>query len=282
MKKSLIGLDIGGSKIDAIFWRDGRILRAETIKTPRSRRAFLESLVRLIKGLMGGEGVKGIGVAVAGGIDYKSGTILNSPNLKFLNGVRLGRILQKKLKVPVKMDNDTNCFLLGEVKLGQAKRKKHVVALTLGTGVGGAVLVDGKLLRGRHGAAGELGHMIIEKNLSVEDLVSSHGIKRFGFEDSLVLQKKAFAGDKKATVIYMKIGEYLGMALANLINTFDPEIIILGGGISKAGPLLLPAARRELKKLKKHILLPEKYFPPIKVSRLKHAGALGAVALFGK
>lgn len=296
MTKSYIGIDIGGTKMEGILWKNGKILQSKTQATPKNRQKFLAAVFGLIRGVMGVGGVKGIGLAVAGAQDQKRGIILNSPNLKFLNNLALRTISHYRIRLPVLMDNDTNCFLRAEARFGLARGIKNVVALTLGTGVGGAVLVHGRLLQGRHGAAGELGHMVIayphsfspfsprergrlRGGLTLEDLVSSHGFLRLGVRDPLDCQNKAFAGDKKAIAVYNQIGRYLGVGLASLVNIFDPELIVLGGGISRARSLLTKPA---IKEMRRHTLLPAAKLPPVRISKLKHAGALGAVALFLK
>lgn len=290
----IIGFDVGGSKIEGVLWRAGRVASKEKAKTPRNTRALVALLVKLTHKLRGKEKLTGVGLAAAGAMDFKAQKILQSPNLRYLNDVRLGKLLEKRIRVPVRMDNDANCFLRAEARFGHARGKKNVVALTLGTGVGGAVLVDGRLLQGKHGAAGELGHMVIayphsfspfsprergrlRGGLTLEDLVSSHGFLRLGVKDPLDCQNKAFAGDKKATKVYEQVGKYLGSALASLVNIFDPELIILGGGISRARWLLTRSAEKEMRK---HTMLPTRLLPLIRISKLKHAGALGAVTLF--
>jgi glucokinase len=279
--KAFIGLDIGGTKIEGIFWAGGKVVRFQKIKTPQTKKSFLSAVFHLIDEVASGQNFAGIGVACAGAIDFGKGTILNSPNLAFLNGLNLEKLIHKRFSRPARLDNDTNCFLLSEARFGQARGKRHVVALTLGTGVGGAVLADGILLRGSHGSAGELGHLWLaaEKGrfLSLEDLVSKHGFRRFGVSKAREFQDLAEAGNKKALSVFHKIGEYLGVGLASLVNVFDPEMIILGGSIAKSKKLLTaPAAEM----MKKYSLIPPAKLPPIKISKLEHAGALGAVSLF--
>lgn len=278
---AIAGLDIGGTKIEGILRQRGRVLRAAKIRTPHTRKAFLESLGKLIKSLAGESQITGIGIAIAGAIDLRNGIVKRSPHLKFINDFPICGYLHKKFKIPVAIDNDTKCFLLAEREFGTARGKKNVVALTLGTGVGGAVLVNGQMLRGSHVTAVELGHIFIceskEKFLSLEDLVSSHGFKRLGIANPLACQKQAMRGDKDAIQIYQQVGEYLGVGLANLVNIFDPELIILGGGISKAWRLFLP---QTIAVMKEYSLQSLPKIPPVKVSKLPHAGALGAAALF--
>lgn len=275
----LVGLDIGGTKIEAILWVRGRVARSKIISTPKNRKAFLVAISRLVREIGGREGVRAIGIGIAGAIDLKRGVVVASPNLKFLNKFSLTGYLRKQFRKRVAIDNDTKCFLRGESRFGLARGKKNVVALTLGTGVGGAVLVDGQMLRGQNVTAVELGHVIMggdwKKFLTVEDLVSSHGFSRFRVVDARNLQDRALHGDKRAQEIFGRIGDYLGAALASFVNIFDPELIILGGGIAKGATFFLP---RALKVMKKYSFVSISKLPPVKISKLKHAGALGAIA----
>lgn len=276
----IIGLDVGGTKIEGIFWDGKKIISGQKIKTPRNKKGFLAALDRLIKGLMGVKGARGIGVAMAGAIDISRGRIIRSPNIQFMNGFALGDYLRKKFRKPIKVHNDTKAFLIAEEKFGFARGKKNVIALTLGTGVGGAALADGHILKGSHVTAVELGHIVIAENgdfLTLEELTSSHAFRKLKPSDPLYWQKEAERGNKRAEKIYETIGMYLGVGLANLVNIFDPELIILGGGIARASHLFLPAA---LRTMRKHTIKSIPNLPPVKVSKLKHAGALGAAVLF--
>lgn len=244
---SVVGLDIGGTKMEAIFWRGGKIIRAQEIKTPKRSTDFFKSLAKLIETVAAGEKYDGVGIGLAGAMNHKTTRIYQSPNLPFLNGVKVGKLLRRYVKKPIRIDNDARCFLLGEYLYGQARGRKNIVGLILGTGVGGAIIIEGQLLRGGHGTAGELGFA------TLEDLV------------------------KPERRNYQKVGKFLGIALANIINALDPEMIILGGGITNADRLLLAPAKAELIK---HTFLPARDLPDIRISKLKHAGALGAVSLF--
>lgn len=280
-QSALVGLDIGGSKIEGVLWKNGRVIAHRIVKTPRNKNSFFRAIGVLVSGFTETMPVQGIGVAIAGAIDYQKGRIFKSPNLSYLDGQNFKKTLSRQFKIPIRMDNDTNCFLRGEGQFGQARGKRNVVALTLGTGVGGAVLVSGQMLQGRHGAAGELGHMIVSAKrgrfLNLEDLVSSHGFRRLGVRDPLVLQKQALAGKPEARAVYKQVGKYLGIGLANLANIFDPELILLGGGIAKARALLLRSA---LEEMRKHAMLPAAKLPPVRVTKLEFPGALGALSLF--
>ena len=280
MRKTFIGLDIGGSKIEAIAWKSGRVLAVHKIKTPKNRKAFLAAVFKLIEKVSAREKIQGIGIACAGAIDYKRGAITGSPNLKFLIGVKLAEFIRRQYRVRVALENDANCFLRGEHAFGVARGKKNVVAFTLGTGVGGAIMIENKLLHGTHVSAGELGHMTIAYLSSsagtLEDLASSHFFGKFKMGGALDIQHAAGAGHKKARAIYQKMGRYLGVAMANVVNIFDPEMIVLGGGISRGYKLFLPSALAEMKT---HTLSSLRFLPPVRVSKLNHANALGAITL---
>ncbi|MDP3993719.1 MAG: ROK family protein [Candidatus Doudnabacteria bacterium] len=279
MRKAYIGLDIGGTKIEAVLARANRVLRSEEVRTPRNKQAFAKGLFRLVEKVSHGEKFHGIGLSCAGWIDRKEGIILSSPNIKFLHGMELVKIIREKFRVHAALENDANCFLRGEHAFGAARGKKNVVAFTLGTGVGGAIMIENKLLHGTRASAGELGHMTIAYPASVgtvESLASSHFFEKFKLGGALDIQRAAEAGNKKAKAIYAAMGRYLGVAMANVVNIFDPELIILGGGISRGYKLFLPSALAEMKK---HTLSSLRFLPPVRVSKLKHAGALGATTL---
>lgn len=277
---AIAAVDIGGTKIEGILWSRGKVLDAQKIKTPNNRKQFLKTVPQIIYDVKGARRIQGIGVSCAGAIEDRTGKIINSPNMRFLNGLRLANVLAKIFRARVRIENDTNCFLRGEARFGSARGRKNVVALTLGTGVGGAVLIDGRMLKGSRVSAAELGHMIVRENLSVEDLCSSHFFQKFKLGGALDVQHQAEAGNKKAIMIYRELGRNLGIALANLTNIFDPELIILGGGISQGAHLFLKDA---LSEMKQHALVSLKVMlPPVKIGKLKYAGALGAVSLFLK
>lgn len=280
-KTNIFGIDIGGTKIEAILWRQGKAARAVTIATPKNRPQFLRAIQALVSRISTGVSFTGVGVGVAGALDYHTGKIYSSPNIRFLNNYNLKDALARTLRKKVLIDNDTKCFLRAEMAFGVGRGKKNVVALTLGTGLGGAVLAEGRIIRGQHHGVAQLSRMILSaqngKPLDFEDLVSSHGFARLGISDPLECQNRAFAGDQKAIKVYDEIGKYLGIGFANITSIFDPELIVIGGGIARAGKLLLEPAR---KAMAKRATLPEGEWPAIRISQLEHPVALGAVSMF--
>ncbi len=289
-----IGFDIGGTKIDAGLVRGNKILRRKTLPTPKNKKDFLAAVFDAIRELASRKSeIKGIGVAMAGVID--AGKIIKSPNLPKLNGLNLKKAIEDGFKIPVRVGNDAKCFLRAEARFGAARNKKNSVGLILGTGVGGSIMIGGKIYCGRDGSAGEIGHTIIKINpkseirnpkqllnnlYSFEDFVSKKGFAAFGIKDAKKLEDSAKKGDKKALKIHKIIGVYLGVGLANIVNIFNPEIIVLGGGLARAGELLTGPARRVVKKL---ALSPKAKNTPVVVSELgDKAGILGAALLFDK
>ncbi|MBU3942739.1 ROK family protein [Patescibacteria group bacterium] len=192
-KKLIIGVDIGGSKINIIVW-DGQ----KVVDSWRTNEVSLKNLKRGISYF----NISKVGIGVAGVLDYKTGCILDSPNLKLFEGLCLKKFLNKK----VRFDNDVNCFLRAEAKLGSAKGSKNVLAVAMGTGIGGAIIINKKTIYlGSHGSAGEFGFMTIKDGKTWEKLYQETKDK-----------------DKEQKQIH-------ALGFANLINIFDPEIIVLGG-----------------------------------------------------
>lgn len=238
-KKDLIlGVDIGGSKINMILW-DGK----KIIENWHTKEVSLENLKKGISHF----NISKIGIGMAGTLDYKTGRILRSPNIKNFEGICLKKFLNKN----VRFDNDVNCFLRAEAKLGAVKNYKNSLAVAMGTGIGGAIIINKEpIYLGAHGGAGEFGFMIIENKKTWEQL----------YQETKNNRKKEI--------------EMHTLAFANLINLFDPEIIVLGGGGAK-----MPN-RKSMQKL---ILSPLAKKTKIVFGKLgPNATALGAALLWQK
>ena len=285
-RKNFIGIDIGGTTIIFVLMRNKKAIRVVRTDTPKSKKGLIKVLTENINDLKGSSKIDGVGIGVAGTLDKKREKILNSPNLKYLNNFPLAKVLARKLKLKVAMENDVNCFTIGEALLGAGKNKKIVFGLTLGSGIGGGLVIDSEIYQGAFGAAGEIGHTIIKfdglkcrcGNLGCFE---EYGGKRF-FKRKKVspgkLEKTADQGKKRVREIFKEYGEYLGIGLANIVNLLDPEIIVIGGGIAKAERHFLKTAKKEAEK---RILSPlsKKNFQvkPAKLGEI--AGAVGAALL---
>ncbi len=217
-----IGVDLGGSKVEVILFDDRKIKKRSIIKTMAhtTQARILKNILDCIEKVFVVD-VKRIGVGIPGIAD-SSGKILDMPNVKKLVGVNVKKIIQKRFKIPVVIENDANCFALAEYKYGAGKHYRNVVAIIFGTGIGAGLVLDGKLYRGSNGGAGEIGYnlMFTDKNKleQFEHLCSAGAIvKKRGKLSNSYLNKEFY--------------RYLAINLANIINTLDPDIIVIGGGL---------------------------------------------------
>jgi glucokinase len=264
MTKCIIGVDIGGSKINAVLFKNGKVFKSGKIATPKKSRAyFLNKLEKTIREVAPQSGkLLGIGCGIAGTLDSKKGTVLKSPNLKFLDGFDVKSWLEKKFKTAVKIDNDARCFLRGEYLFGAGRGYKNIIGITLGTGIGGAIIIGGKMVYGTNDSAGELGHMVIDRGKDLETLTVKQA-RRLNFSKTAV---KEFEKN-------IKIG------FSNVVNILDPEIIIIGGGAVKTSKMFLP----KIKLTSSKFIISPKAQKNVKIliSKLgEDAGAMGAAALF--
>lgn len=286
MRKNFVGIDIGGTNIIFVLIKNKKVIRVVRIDTPKSKRELIKVLIENINSLKNSLKIEGIGIGVAGALDRKRERILNSPNLKYLNNFPLAKILEKDLGQRVKMENDANCFTLGEAILGAGKNKKVVFGITLGSGVGGGLVINSEIYQGAFGAANEIGHTVIKfdglkcgcGNLGCFEVYCSK--KFFGRKkiSSKKLEEKATKGEKRAKEIFKEYGKYLGIGIANIVNLLDPDVVIIGGGISKAQRHFLKSAKKEAQK---RILSPlSKKNLQIKPAKLQdRGGAVGAALL---
>jgi len=275
-----IGIDIGVSKILGIVFSKQKILKEEKTETPKNKKEFLEVLFNLIRKLKETQKIKGIGVSICGVVF--SDQIIRVPNLEYLEGLPLKIFLRRQFKTEIKLDNDLNCFLRCEKELGIFKYKKNALLIGLGSGLGGAILINKEIYQGSFASSGEFGHLIFnlnEKNfIEVEELLSQKWFLKNNFGTPQEVFEKAKNGDKKAKEIFKTYGKNLGILIANLINAFDPEIVGLCGGISNAWEFFSKEAEETAKKL---IISPvSRRKLKISVARFKEKGAsIGAALL---
>ncbi len=278
-KKRIIGLDIGGSKMLGVLFDGEKPLKKIKKETPQKRKEFLDVLKKVIKELASGTQVGGVSVGIAGMLD-KSGKMLRSPNMGFLDGFNLKRELEKEFSSPILIENDVNCFTYAEGSCGVAKGAKSVVGITLGTGIGGGIVLNGNVYKGAAGSAGEIGHMIINNETSFEELASAKGVARLCDEDIFELEKEARKGKGEAIRVFQEVGKHLGIGLANIINILNPEVIVIGGGLSNLGDLILKSAKENCLKF---IANPAARETKIVLSKLGEiAIPLGAILFFKK
>jgi len=275
MDGELIGVDIGGTKVSVAAMRGGELSDAQTTPTEKaSSEALIDQVVEAVKQV--GPNAAAVGVGVPSVIDFATGRAKSSVNIP-LRDVPLRELLRERLGLPVYVDNDATCAALAEAHEGDRLVTHDLVMLTLGTGVGGGLVLGGRIYRGATGAAAELGHTLI--GVSLADGVPQAGsfpqegsLERLGAGralDALAARaasehpdsalgrlaasgrevkgkdavEAAMEGDEPAQRAVRLLGERVGIGVANAINTFDPEVVALGGGVSAAGDLILEPAR---------------------------------------
>ena len=270
-KNKIIAIDMGGTNLRIAIIQNNKILKYYKEKTPKTSMGIKTRIFELVEDFMSKE-VRGIAVASPGPL--KNGTIKNPPNLPLKN-YNLKKALQDKFKVPTEVKNDADCVAFAELKLGC--KKKNLIVLTLGTGIGGGVIIDGKLYRGE-GYAGELGHIILNNGKDFESLAASKRLKKVTteiFGEPKLFQDLMEMKNPKAKKILNEFTEYYGQGIASIIHCFDPEAIILSGGIRECGDQFL---RMIKKHSAKYFRLPKK--TPIVWSKLNPPGVLGASLYF--
>ncbi len=267
-----IGVDIGGTKVlAAVVDASGRLVDTETTNTPgRGRGAeratvgeVEDALVEVVSVLTGRHGRSTVGIAAAGFVDATGERVRFAPHLPWRDeplAARLSERLADRLSGRVLVENDANAALWAETRFGAARAAHAVVMLTLGTGIGGALLVDGRLHRGHNGMAGEFGHMQVVpdgrececgRRGCWEQYCSGRALARVAAAAGSELSgpdltAAAQAGDPAAAAAYAEVGRWLGVGAANVVAAFDPELVVVGGGVSAAGELLLGPARAAL------------------------------------
>ena len=280
-----LGFDIGASSIKAALVKDQEIIKSRVQDLPFNLEGLLLALVKIYADLISSlshEELGGAGFALAGAMDKERQVMLNSPNIKYLNGQPIKELLEERFRgLPLKIEHDAHCFLLAEKAVGLAQNFSDVFYLTLGSGIGGAMMIGGKIFYGAHGAAGEAGHMIVDiaKGLEWEEFGANKFIKNNLGVGSLEAEQKWRQGDKKAEAILVELGKNLGVGIANIINIFDPEAIILSGGLSPVAGLLWPGIKEGVAKfVASPTAAKETQILFSSLGRL--GGALGAAMLF--
>ena len=281
-----IGIDIGGTKVaGGVVDIDGHITHRARRDTPhrsKSPAVVEDTIVDVVDELLqlvGSEAVVAVGIGAAGFVAADRATVVFAPHLSWRHEP-LEEMLQKRVAVPISVDNDANGAIWAEWKFGAARGESHVMMITLGTGIGGGILVNGQVQRGRFGIAGEFGHMQVvpgghrcecgnrgcwEQYASGNALVRE--ARSLVSEDSPIardlldrvegqpgnltgplITQAARDGDPTSRELLAEVGNWLGVGIANLAAAFDPGMFVIGGGVSSAGDLLLDPARETFKR----------------------------------
>lgn len=313
-KPYVIGIDVGGTNtVAGIVDKRGQILKSGSIKTAKHDQVedYLDELTKLLEEMIAGtttkDQIKGIGAGTPNG-NYFTGSIEFAPNLPWKGVIPFAQLLEDRIGIPVALTNDANAAAIGEMTYGAARGMKDFIVITLGTGVGSGIVVNGQLVYGHDGFAGELGHVIVRRHNGrlcgcgrsgcLETYASATGMSRTAREyldlkpdmqtrlreipaedlTSKDVFDAAMAGDEMAKEIFRFTGEMLGEAFADFVAFSSPEAIILFGGLSKAGDLIMEPVRENMEK---NLLNIYKNKVKLMFSELKESDAavLGASAL---
>lgn len=304
----VIAVDLGGTNLRAAtIDSEGRIHEHIKQRTPKAARAgeivrAIVAAARECESQSHEKGVKvgAVSVVVPGTVRVDDGIVMRAPNIPCLDGFHLVAALRDELQWPAIIENDANAAAVGEMWQGAGRGRKSIIMITLGTGVGGGVILDGKLWRGIDGSAGELGHIGVEPLGGVPCKCGSTGcLEVYASATAIVRQARDLLprypdsslktsedltaasiyqsgaqGDALALEVFHQMGTYLGIGLASLINIFNPEMIVIGGGAADGWDLFIPHVREEI--AKRAFKIPAERAEIVRAERGDDAGLLGA------
>ncbi len=283
MKKYRIGVDVGGTNVKiALVDLDGKIAFSNTVPTRAEMgyEAGVNNIKQAIKDLMQesnqtNKTVEAIGFGLPGQIDYKEGIVKNLPNIPGWVNIPLAKIIEDEFSIPTRLDNDVRCAALGELNFGAGKGCENLICITVGTGIGSGIILNGKLVRGAANAAGEIGHIKMEMNggplcgcgdygcfeayasgpaivTMAKEYISGGKSAKYkemaadGIITPYIVAQAALQGDTVSIQIFKQMGKIIGIGLASVVNLLNPEKIIIGGGVADAGDILLEPIRRTI------------------------------------
>ncbi len=316
-KPYVVGIDLGGTNVRAAVMERATekiVARSDNLPsfaqdgvTQTAGQIALAAETALQKAGVSHEAVLGVGIAVPGHVKAREGVVMWAPNFKDQwKGVQIVQPVRDALGLPVYIGNDANLAALGEFAFGVGRSVRHLAMITLGTGIGGGLIVDGKLVEGADGGAGEVGHMIVNpggrggnsafgsvEGESQRDAIVERAARKIqeGYATSLaeiadydrfgltpaIIAEEAKNGDAVALEVYEETGYYLGLCVANLINLLNPEMVVIGGGIAQAGEIILDPIRRTANACAIRSLSRTCRIVPAELG--DNAGIMGAIAL---
>lgn len=314
MKNVRIGFDLGGTNMgSALVSLEGELIYQNDCPTlaHEPSEKVLGRMKNLIhdcfnKAKENNLNVVSIGIGSPGVIDTENGVIINSPNIPDWNNIEIVKIMNAEFNVPCAIDNDVRVAAMGEYKFGAGKGYKNILCIAIGTGIGGGIILDGKLMRGPTFSMGEIGHITLKKDGPkcgcgnygcMEALGSSTAIIREAKNaienneseilkelykenneiNTYLVAQAAEKGDKKAFEIITQAAEWVGIGLSGVVNLINPEIIIIGGGVSLAGEIIFNPIKNEIKK--RSLKIPGEFVKVVPANLGDFAGMIGASAL---
>jgi glucokinase len=307
----VIAADLGGTNLRAATVDgEGRIHERVKQHTPKATRAseIVSAIVKAareceIRSQDEGLTVRAVSVVVPGTVQAENGVVMKAPNVPSLDGFRLAAALQSEMQWPALLENDANAAAVGEMWMGAGRHRKTIICLTLGTGVGGGIILDGKLWRGVDGSAGELGHICIEPFGGVACMCGSRGcLEVYASATAIVRMTReaqprypnsplhrsedlsakdvyhyGIEGDELALEVFRRMGISLGVGIASLINIFNPEMVVIGGGVAAGWDLFIPHVREQI--TERAFPIPGRRAEIVRAQCGDDAGLLGAAKL---
>ena len=275
-RTTILGVDLGGTNARAGLVRNQQLGEVSSIQINSlgSEEEVLGQLCGLIDRTTR-QDVDGIGIGVPSVVDLESGIVYDVQNIPSWKEVPLKSILEEKYSVPVLINNDANCFALGEKHFGKGVGHQSVIGLIVGTGFAGGIVVDGKLYPGRNCGAGEFGMIPYLESIYEHYCSGQFFIRRVGQTGATVFQR-AVAGDREAETVFAEFGHHLGQGIKMVLYAYDPEMIILGGSVRKAFRFFQGAMWESIRSFAFSDSIRSL---KIEVSNLEHAAILGAAAL---
>mgnify|MGYP001227084049 CR=1 FL=1 len=283
----IAGIDLGGTQVRVGLARsDGKVLRSVKTRTAllETPEGLVEWVATQIERLSGGEKVRSIGIGAPGPIDVHRGVLVNPPNLFGWKDLPLAAMLTRATGSPSHLENDANLAGLGEFRQGAGRGTRNLVYVTWSTGVGAGLILDGRLYSGSHGTAGEVGHMILDpagpldgcgQRGCLEAYAGGNMLAKRTGESAVEIFQAAAAGDQEARGIVITAATYMGQALVNLTNLFDPDMIVMGGGVTKSWAMVEPVLHKAIRA--SPFIKPARR-PKLRRARLgDRAGTVGAV-----
>lgn len=285
MAKNRIGIDVGGTNVKiALVDSDGKIGYSNTIPT-RAEMGYeytINNMKQAIRDLMtetklSAKDIEGIGFGLPGQVDFKSGIVRLITNIPGWVEIPLAKMIEDEFHIPTRIDNDVRCAALGELNFGAGKGCENLICITVGTGIGSGLIINGRLVRGASNAAGEIGHIKLQMHdgpicgcgdtgcleafasgpsivaMAEEYILGGKSTKyremaNGGAITPFIVAEAAKAGDPVARRIFTRMGEYIGIGMASVVNLLNPERIIVGGGVADAGDILLTPLKETIKK----------------------------------
>jgi glucokinase len=278
-----IGIDVGGTNVKIALVEEGKIIYSNSVPTyaKMGYEYTVNNIKQAIRDLMketetNESNIEGIGFDFPGQVDYKTGVVKLAPNIPGWVNIPIAQMIEDEFHIPTKIDNDVRCAALGELKFGAGKGCENFICITVGTGIGSGIVINGQIVRGASNAAGELGHIKLKSNGGplcgcgdsgcLEAYASGPAIVGMAYEylkggksakfaemagdgeiTPYIVAKAAEAGDSVAKRIFETIGYRIGMGLVSVINLLNPERVIVGGGVAECGDLLLEPIRKTVK-----------------------------------